>query len=433
MLLPVVMLLCANAAAQPSLPNPQAVELVRSGQAATANAAWWGFSPEDSTHALQSAIDSAAKRVIIPYMGSPWIVTPIRLRGNQELYLEPGVVILAKKGAFHGGGDSLLTASGIDNLTIRAYGATLRMHKADYQKPPYSKAEWRMGLALRGVKNVRVEGLRSESSGGDGFYIDGNGPRAWSEDVVFKDCVAHDNHRQGMSVISAVNLTVDNCRFSKTAGTAPEAGLDLEPDTETQRLQNVLIRNSIFENNNGDGVLVYLRPLSAKSAPVSIRFENCVMRSSGQIGRAGIRVSGVKDDGPQGTVEFINCVTEDTGRESAGVTDKSSRNVKVRFVNCHFHNPWRSPSPTYAGPRVPIHFELRRPEIAGTLGQVEFVDCYVHDSVDRPVLRLESINDTGLIDVHGQIYAPAAKTARLRLGLDPKNVDIQVIPGQPEK
>ncbi|MBL8179552.1 MAG: right-handed parallel beta-helix repeat-containing protein [Bryobacterales bacterium] len=421
----------ASALAQPSVGDPRAVERVLSGKSATANAAWWGFSTEDSTAALQAAIDSGAKRVIVPYMGEPWIVTPIRLRGNQELYLEPGVVILAKKGAFHGGGDSLLTASGVDNLTIRGYGASLRMRKADYQKPPYTKAEWRMGLALRGVKNVRVEGLRSESSGGDGFYIDGNGTRGWSEDVVFKDCEAHDNHRQGMSVISAVNLTVEHCRFSKTGGTAPEAGLDLEPDTETQRLQNVLVRNSVFEQNSGDGVLVYLRPLSAKSAPVSIRFENCLMRGGNQGGRAGIRVSGVKDDGPQGTIEFVDCVTEDTGRESAGVTDKSSKNVKVRFVNCHFRNPWQSAAPAYAGPRVPIHFELRRPEIAATVGQVEFADCYVHDPVERPVLRLESIHDGGLADVHGVIFAPAAKSARVRLGLDPKNTDIKAVAGRP--
>ena len=186
------------------------------------------------------------------------------------MHLEPGVVLLAKKGSFLGRGDSLLTADGVENLLIRGYGATLRMHKADYQKPPYDKAEWRMGLALRGVKNVRVEGLRAESSGGDGFYISGGRTREWSEDVVVKDCVAEDNHRQGMSVISAVNLTVENCRFAKTGGTAPEAGLDLEPDVETERMQNVVVRNSVFEYNNGDGVLIYLRPLTVKSAPVSI-------------------------------------------------------------------------------------------------------------------------------------------------------------------
>ena len=59
-------------------------------------------------------------------------------------------------------------------------------------------------------------------------------------------------------MISAVNLLVENCLFANTWGTAPEAGIDLEPDTEKQRLVNCVIRNSTFENNNGNEILVYL-------------------------------------------------------------------------------------------------------------------------------------------------------------------------------
>jgi hypothetical protein len=44
------------------------------------------------------------------------------------------------------------------------------------------------------------------------------------------DCVFDRNYRQGMSVIAAVNLTVERTIFSNTAGTAPAAGVDLEPD-----------------------------------------------------------------------------------------------------------------------------------------------------------------------------------------------------------
>ena len=108
-------------------------------------------------------------------MGDPWIVRPLQLRSSQELLLEPGVLILAKKGEYRGGGDSLFTATGQSNLVIRGYGASLRMHKRDYQHPPYTKAEWRMGIALHGCRHVLIEGLRVESTGGDGFYVDGGG------------------------------------------------------------------------------------------------------------------------------------------------------------------------------------------------------------------------------------------------------------------
>jgi hypothetical protein len=121
--------------------DQQAAEETVAGKRTTANAAWWGFNREDSTEALQAAINSGAKTLIVPFMGDPWIVRPLQLRSQQEIILEPGVLILAKKGEFQGGGDSLFSAVGQSNLVIHGYGATLRMHKRDYQNPPYTKAE----------------------------------------------------------------------------------------------------------------------------------------------------------------------------------------------------------------------------------------------------------------------------------------------------
>jgi hypothetical protein len=435
----------AGASAQPpdlwNAPNPEAVKEVTAGQRAVANAAWWGFDPEDSTGTLQAAIDSGVKSLIIPYMGEPWVVRPLRLRSGQEIVFEPGVVVLAKQGEFMGEGDSLFTASGVSNLTIRGYGATLRMRKRDYQQAPYPKAEWRMGIALRGCRNVLIEGLRVESTGGDGFYIDGGGDLLWSEDITIRDCVAYDNHRQGMSVISAVNLLVENCTFANTWGTAPEAGIDLEPDSENQRLVNCVIRHSIFENNNGNEVLVYLKPLSRNSEPVSIRFERCLIRMTdarrmtpepgppgGIDGWAGIAVGSIRDDGPQGRIEFIDCVTENTGKESVRVYDKSAVSARVRFVNCSFRNPWTAAYPEEGGPRVPILLHLRDPEKTQRLGGVDFEGCYVYDDADRPAVRLEvDTGDYGLHDVHGEIlvHGPGQPSAKLETNLD--NVDLSVI------
>jgi hypothetical protein len=46
-----------------------------------------------------------------------------------------------------------------------------------------------------------------------------------TRNVVIRDVVAADNHRQGMSVISALGLLVENCSFTGTNGTAPQAGV----------------------------------------------------------------------------------------------------------------------------------------------------------------------------------------------------------------
>ncbi len=420
-------------------PSPEAVAEVASGKRATANAAWWGFSKNDATEALQAAIDSGAKTVVVPYMGDAWIVRPIKLRGNLELVFEPGVLVLAKRGEFQGGGDSLFTANDAENLTIRGYGATLRMWKRDYQKPPYKKAEWRMGIAIRGCRNVLIEGVRVESSGGDGFYVDGGGARKWSENVTIRSAVAHDNHRQGLSVISARNLLVENCVFSATSGTPPEAGIDLEVDTPEQRFENCVIRNCLFENNAGHAMLVYMKPLDHTSAPVSIRFENCHARmgSPGMVpadftdinqrGWAGMAVGTSKDDGPQGLVEFVNCTSENTGKEGVRIFDKSSTGVKVRFVNCSWRNPWISAHRDAAEPRAAVSILQRRRDVTARPGGVEFVDCYIYDDAPHTtVLYDDEFGEFPLAEVHGQITVRNPKGAQARLGAKTVNVDLKL-------
>ena len=408
--------------------HPAAVQQVLQGKRTDANAAWWGFNETDSTAALQAAFDSKAKHVLIPYMGKPWIVRPLFLRGNQEIDLAPGVVILAKRGEFKNTNDSLFTAQDISNVTIRGYGATLRMWKHDYQNPPYKKGEWRMGIALHGAKNVRIEGLRVESTGGDGFYIDGGKTRLWSEDVTLRDCVADSNHRQGVSVISAVNLTIENCTFSNTSGTAPEAGIDLEPDEPNQRLQNIVIRNSTFENNEGHEMLVYLNRLDGHSAPVSILFDHCVARMTKPTGGAsGMAVGHAHDTGPQGIVEFRDCTVESAGKEDAKVYDKSASGALVRFVRCHWNHAWISPHLEYSGPRAPVLVQLRDPKVTHQLGKVDFVDSYIYDTANRPAFLVdEGSTDYSVRDLHGHITVQNPTGVHVQLGPTPIDTDLVV-------
>jgi len=245
-------------------------------------------------------------------------------------------------------------ATDATHITVRGHGAILRMRKRDYQQPPYTKAEWRMGLAFTGCRNVLVEGLRIESSGGDGIYIGSSKANRWCENVTIRNCVCHDNHRQGISVISAVHLLIENCTLSGTAGTPPEAGIDLEPDEPDERLVDCVIRNCVVADNAGNGILVWLKPLTAASAPVSIRFENCHVRmgptgeaynpslEASNQGWSGFVVGEIADDGPRGVIEFLRCTSENTGREGVRLSNKSAKAVRVRFVSCRWKNTWWS-------------------------------------------------------------------------------------------
>jgi hypothetical protein len=347
--------------------NPQAVDEVKAGRRTTANAAWWGFDEDDATEALQAAIQSGAKTVIVPNLDRDWIVRPIRLAGNQELILEKGVVITAKRGEFRGKGDSVFTARDIDNLTIRGDGATIRMQKEDYIVGlvlkdlgwnhwfgQYAKAEWRMALAIRGCRQVAVEGVTLRDSGGDGIYIDGGGRERWSSQIRLHRVICENNYRQGLSVISVDGLSIDECQFNNTWGTPPSSGIDIEPDSPNQRLKNIVVRDCDFHDNYGDGIEIHLGHQRNDSEEVSMLFENSQIKSRRG---PGIRVTKLSDNGPRGTITFRDCVVENTEGYGIKVQDKSADAARVRFVNCRLRNTARNRS--FADAWAPIAFQCR--------------------------------------------------------------------------
>ncbi|HOD82083.1 MAG: hypothetical protein BWX88_01640 [Planctomycetes bacterium ADurb.Bin126] len=376
--------------------NEQAIAEVKSGKRTEAMAAWWGFDPQDATDALQSAIDSGAKRVIVDDMvGRVWIVRPIRLASDQEIVLRCAE-IHAKRGEFRGKGDSLFTADGKRNITIR--GGTLRMWKEDYDDPAkYAKAEWRHVLCLKSCSNVNISSINLDNSGGDGIYLGVSQRGVPCSDVTIRNVGCTGNYRQGISVISARNLLIENCSLSDTGGTAPMAGIDFEPNHESEELVNCVMRKCVSDNNKGDAYTFYLPNLTEKSKPVSIRIEYC--RSVGC--RTSARIVADRDGkGPRGgSIEFIGCVFEESERSAIAVHDKPQAGPRVRFVHC------RILEPAQEQPATPPILLAGRARQAGPIGGIEFVDCIVKDKLNRtPMAYQDHASGLGLGQITGTIY-----------------------------
>ena len=351
-------------------------------------------------------------------MGAPWILRPIKLRSNLELNFEPGVKVLAKKGEFKGKGDSLFSAANCENIIMTGYGARLRMNKADYQSDAYEKAEWRMCLDFMGCSDIRVEGFSLENSGGDGIYLGATKEQPWCADVVIRDVLCWNHHRQGISVIGAVNLLIENCSMSGTRGTAPQAGIDLEPNHENEQMTNVVVRNCTMANNAGAGALIYLKHLRKTSVPVSILFENCHVRSGSD---QGIAVGAVGDDGPGGCIEFRNCTVENTRNGGSYIYDKSATAAEVRFINCK----WRNVAEKKKGTPILIH--LRRESITKKHGGIVFDNCVVFDQHDRPVLKTEEgQGEKGATGIQGTILRSGPGEARLDITPESTDCTVQV-------
>jgi parallel beta-helix repeat protein len=112
--------------------------------------------------------------------------------------------------------------------------------------------EWGMGITIRSASNLAIEDVTAKNGWGDGFYIGGA-----SRNIKFCSVIADNNRRQGMSVISVDGMVVSNSIFKNTGGTAPQAGIDIEPN-DNDAVTNVQILKSQFIDNKGLGIQIYV-------------------------------------------------------------------------------------------------------------------------------------------------------------------------------
>ena len=375
--------------------NQPAIDDVAAGKLTEAKASWWGFDPEDATDCLQAAINSGVPKLTVDNLGKPWIVRPMQLASNQEIVFETGVEVLAKKGEFKGGNDALFKATLKENITLNGHGATLRMQRADYDGPEYAKAEWRHVLSFHSCTNVKVYGLTLTESGGDGIYLGTGKAGVTNKGFHIKDVVCDNNYRQGISVITAEDLLIENTILRDTGGTAPMAGIDFEPNHPEERLVNCVMRDCLTQGNKGYGYVMYVSPMEASSEPISLRFENC--RSLNDNGGAwGLITGNGPDAAVTGSVEAINCILESSAGPGILVGNKPVTGAKLRFENCQVLD-------CYSGhpEAAPIVFSANA-GASEPIGGVEFANLLIRDPVDRkPITLADVAGGVGLKDLTG--------------------------------
>lgn len=131
---------------------------------------------------------------------------------------------------------------------VRVIGGTLQGDRKEHKG---RSGEWGMGIIIGpDSERIIIAGVTSRHMWGDGFYLAGG------EDVALCSVVAEYNRRQGLSIIKGNRILVTNSTFRDTRGTAPSAGIDLEPDKPHQRITNVRIERSKFIDNAGGGVMI---------------------------------------------------------------------------------------------------------------------------------------------------------------------------------
>lgn len=292
----------------------------------------------DDTAVFQLALNEASSHnqaLYIPAKSNVYLVNPLILPNNTKLLLDSGVTIQAKSG--YRLNDSVFVISNVQNVQIIGFGAKITMPKSEY-----TSGEWRHGVLILGASDVAIRGLTISSTGGDGFYIGASYNNLaknydlYSSNIVIADCVSDNNRRQGMSVISVRKLNVERSAFRNTNGTAPQSGIDLEPNYNYQYLEDITIKDSITLDNLGHGIFFAVGKFDSTSHGPII---NIINHTDTNPGQDSYIIAGNAFDGiTSGKINFTNCESNSSAQWALRILNWSDTNPLISINGLDIKN-----------------------------------------------------------------------------------------------
>ena len=203
-----------------------------------------GRDTSDDTNAIQSVLNNY-DNVYIPD-GTYYINVnkSLNLHSGQTLTLSEGAVLKALPTSY--GFYSIINIGSADDVTVT--GGQLIGERADHNG---TSGEWGMGINIGDSSNVKISDVTISDCWGDGIYIGGN--QQPSRDITIDGVICDNNRRQGLSITYAIGVEISDSVFKNTNGTAPAAGIDIEPN-ENETTENITIINTECYGNEGAGL-----------------------------------------------------------------------------------------------------------------------------------------------------------------------------------
>ncbi len=233
----------------------------------------------DDTAAIQrtvNAVPAAGGKVFIPpgvYMVEA--MESVKLKSRVTLLMAKGAVLKAiPNGAEH---YTILAIDKVSDVTV--VGGVIQ---GDRKRHIGDKGQWGAGVQIGGSKNVAVLGTAAVDCWGDGFYIGNETAKGYltgefsavPENIRLIDVQADNNRRQGISIIAGRNVEIIRPVLTNTSGVAPAAGVDIEPNSNRDFLENIVVADAVTKGNAGPGILINLTELGGTTRPVNIRITN---------------------------------------------------------------------------------------------------------------------------------------------------------------
>lgn len=371
----------------------------------------------DNTELMQKAInDAEGKVLIIDGNVLPYRCNQLLLKNKSTYVFEKNTTIKANDTWVSDDRwqDPLIDIRQVNNVKIIGNGGTITMNK-----PSELVTEHAHCLGTRGSSNVYVENLNLTNASGDGFYLDqydGDNANTPSSFITLKNIVCNNNGRNGISVVSAHDITIDNCTLTNTKGTAPQSGIDIEAELRSPNMTNIYIKNCKFKTNAFVG-LAFAGGASNPDTLQTVYVDGCTFESE----PTAIYVNGIKENS-KGNIIISNCDIRNSSRNAILDGNNSNKGIKRTYSNCislNANSSNRAQNDNQVGEwgwgcAFQVYAKNR------DCGNVRFINCVSDDNREVPLVKTafgltresESTNVINSVEIIG-CYAYNCETSFL--------------------
>ncbi|MGP8243103.1 MAG: hypothetical protein ACLQVN_01130 [Bryobacteraceae bacterium] len=321
---------------------PNAVSLLHFGNA--------GFGGDD-TNVFQTALTStAANGQTLEIPAGNYNISPISFPNNSNVFVDAGATVSANSGY---GANSVMLTVYASNVTITGAGAAVSVFQMPLAQAA-SKADGsqsRHCLDVETATNVTITGISCNLSGGDGLYL------RTSTNVTVTNCIFDHNFRQGSSITGQVNhINYVGDYFTNTSGTAPQSGIDIEPNSPSDYLLDINITNCYTNDNAGDGLMISPWMMNSTSQPIGITVVGHHSTGNQGYGYVGINgdagrgspLSSTDNTNAPGTILIHDSFSDQSGSYGACARFYAANGANLTFQNLTITTPnVNGPDPSY--------------------------------------------------------------------------------------
>ena len=212
----------------------------------------------DYTTYLQKGLDEN-RSVLMPDF--PILINKegLNLKSNQTVSFQNNSCLIMKPN--HETNYGMLNIINADNVKVNnAYLI------GDKDKHLGKNGEWGMGINILSSSNVNIINPKIQKTWGDGIYI-GELSKVKRKNIKKKSFTntninikggnIEDCLRNGISIISGINIIVDGITIKNISTKPPRAAIDIEPNTKSNIIRDIAL-NNIITKDNFNGIVIML-------------------------------------------------------------------------------------------------------------------------------------------------------------------------------